>query len=118
MPWQYQQRDGELTLDSQFEGTGYSGTGQGRNNPEMEAVENVGPIPRGKYKMGPSHQHPKLGPMVFDLEPLEGTETFGRDAFRIHGDSKNHDASHGCIVLGPSIRGLIASTLDRSLEVL
>src|SRR5882672_11016886 len=93
----YQQATGEIRLDEHWEGIGYSGRDDGRNNTAMEAHPDVGPIPRGRYKIGPAHDHPKLGPIVFDLTPEPGTNVFTRSAFRIHGDNAAHDASHGCI---------------------
>ena len=119
MTWQYKQSDGTLTCDGEFEGTGYSGTGVGRNNPSMQDVANVGPIPQGAYNIGAAYDDlGKLGPCVMALDPSEDTETFGRSLFRIHGDNANHDASHGCIILGPAIRRKIASSADRKLVVI
>ncbi len=116
--WTYHQKSGDLLHDGVFEGTGYSGTGIGRNNPGAQIVPNTGPIPQGEYTIGPAHDHPVLGPCVMNLDPKEGTETFGRGEFRIHGDNMRHDASHGCIILGPTIRYLIAESGDNNLEVL
>ena len=116
--WSYDQSSGELRHDGAFEGTGYSGTGEGRNNPAMQAVQMVGPVPQGKYKIGDVYDHPHLGPCVMALEPLPETNTFGRSLFRIHGDNNRHDASHGCIILGPAIRRLISRSADHELEVL
>lgn len=118
MTWTYRQSNGELSKDGTFEGNGYSGTAAGRNNPDMQAVQNVGPIPRGSYIIGHWYNDfQKLGPCVMALDALPGTETFGRNLFRIHGDNKNHDASHGCIILGPTLRAMIASSTDRQLDV-
>jgi len=116
--WSYSQTTGELLHDGGFEGTGYSGTGLGRNNPAEQAVQNVGPIPQGQYQIGAAYDDPTLGPCVMHIDPLPDTNTLGRSLFRIHGDNARHDASHGCIILGPSIRHLIAASDDRSLEVL
>ena len=116
--WTYKQSDGTLTQDGVFEGTGYSGTGDGRNNPRMQDVQNVGPIPCGQYIIGPAYDDlGGLGPCVMHLDPYPSTNTFGRSLFRIHGDNVNHDASHGCVILGPSIRHLIAASDDRTLVV-
>ena len=116
--WTYQQSDGELLHDGEFIGTGYSGAGDGRNNPAQEAVQNAGPIPRGLYMIAPARFSERLGPIVMNLDPLPDTDVFGRTVFRIHGDSANHDASHGCVVLGPSIRRLIADSPDKNLTVI
>ena len=115
--WLYSQRDGELTHDGAFVGTGYSGKDTGRNNPALQDVVGVGPIPQGHYDIGPSFAHPVLGPCVMQLTPTHYTDTFGRSGFYIHGDNARHDASHGCIILGPSIRHQIAASDDRELSV-
>lgn len=116
--WTYDQSSGELRHDGEFEGTGYSGTGIGRNRPEAQIIANTGPVPQGRYKIGKPYDHQHLGPCVMNLDAEPGTETFGRDLFRIHGDNQRHDASHGCIILGPAIRRLIARSADDELEVL
>lgn len=118
MTWSYSQKTGELLRDGAFEGTGYSGTRGGRNNPDAQNIPNVGPIPRGMYRIGQAYDHPELGPCVMNLDQQPGTMTFGRDLFRIHGDNARHDASHGCIILGPAIRRLIAASEDRELVVM
>lgn len=117
MAWQYDQTTGDLTHNGTFEGTGYSGTGFGRNNSSLERVEGHGPIPRGEYKIGRAYDDPHLGPCVMHLDPLPGTNTWGRSLFRLHGNNIENDASHGCIILGPSIRRLIASSGDTDLNV-
>ena len=43
--WTYDQLSGALGKDGQRVATGYSGFGQGKNNPDMENVLDVGPIP-------------------------------------------------------------------------
>lgn len=95
----------------------YSGTGKGRNNPDMEYVANVGPIPHGSYNIGPAYDDPHLGPCVMHLDPLPGTNTHGRSAFRIHGNNAQNDASHGCIIAGPALRRHIAASNDRVMIV-
>ena len=114
----YSQSTGELTQDGVFVGTGYSGTGAGRNKPGMEHVPDVGPIPQGRYKIGPARDDDaKLGPCVMNLDAEPGTDTFGRSLFRIHGNNKQNDASHGCIILGPAIRHQIRDGADKELTV-
>ncbi len=118
--WTYKISDGEL-LDpnGHFAGTGYSGkAGDWRNNPNAVAQSGLGPIPPGSYSIGVAHTSPNTGPITMDLDPLAGTNVFGRSLFRIHGDSKNHDASHGCLVIGPSIRQAISHSADKILHVI
>ena len=116
--WKYEQSSGRLFLDDVLQGAGYSGTGAGRNNPAMQNVQNVGPIPVGNYTIGNAYDDiGGLGPCVMHLDPQPGTETFGRSLFRMHGNNKENDASHGCIILGPSTRNLVATSNDRNLMV-
>lgn len=118
MTWTYKQSSGELSQDGIFAGTGYSGAGMGMNNPAAQNLENVGPVPQGKYEIGPPYISPKTGPISMVLTPAPETNVFGRTAFRIHGDNASHTASHGCIILGPAIRKEIAASGDTQLEVL
>jgi len=86
--------------------TGYSGNGAGLNNPEMQQVKDVGPIPQGRYTIEPPHADPVVGPVAMRLQPAEANEMFGRGDFLIHGDNAamNQTASEGCIVLPHSAR--------------
>lgn len=97
----------------------YSGHGTGLNNPDMEHVKGGGPLPRGLYKIGPSYNDPHLGRCVMHLDPMPGTNEFGRSAFRLHGDNAemNHTASDGCIIASYDIRKLIDSSQDRIIKV-
>lgn len=99
--------------------TGYSGLGEGRNNPALQYTHDVGPIPTGQWKIGPAIIHPKLGPIAMSLSPCLGTHVNGRDGFYIHGDSRVHpgQASHGCIILDNSARQLVADSADKLLVV-
>lgn len=117
MTWTYSQSTGDLMLDGDFQTRGYSGTGHGRNNPDMQDVQGVGPIPQGTYQIGQAYDHPHLGLCVMNLEPRSGTNTFGRSLFRIHGNNAENDASHGCIVIEPATRRLIAASADTQLRV-
>lgn len=115
--WTYRQHDGELTHGGEFVGTGYSGKGNCRNSPSSQNIEGYGPIPQGIYRIGQAYDDPHLGPCVMHLDPQPGTNTYGRSLFRVHGDDARHDASHGCIILGPSLRLIIATSADRDLTV-
>ena len=119
MSWVYFQSSGQIFYRGALVGTGYAGFGEGVNNPEDEAIPNVGPIPAGLYTIGPCFTHPKAGPMTMRLTPLEGTNTFGRDGFLIHGDtaSMDHTASHGCIIMPHPVRVTVATSNDRTLTV-
>lgn len=117
MTWFYQQSTGKLSHDNEFIAIGYSGTGEGRNNSDAQEIQGMGPIPCGEYSIGPSYVHPHLGPCVMNLDAKEGTDTFGRSLFRMHGDNAAHDASHGCIIMGPTVRQMVASSDDKNLKV-
>ncbi len=116
--WTYSQSSGTLSRDGVTLGRGYSGAGPGKNNPALEKFHNVGPIPKGAWKIG-SPVDNSLGASVMPLTPAAGTETYGRSGFWIHGDSKSHPglASHGCIVLNFNVREEIAAFGDPDLTV-
>jgi len=118
--WTYSQRTGELQHDGSHVATGYSGSGEGKNNPKLERAPNVGPIPAGDWTIsGPPVNTAEHGPYVLTLNPSEETETFGRDGFLMHGDSKEHPgvASKGCVILPRSAREQVWNSGDRDLEV-
>ena len=117
MTWIYRSSDGELNRDGEFTGTGYSGMGECRNRPDKEHIPMMGPIPKGRYEIGSARFSERLGPIVMNLTPI-GHEACHRSLFRIHGDNKTHDASHGCIILGPALRRMIADSGDHALEVI
>jgi hypothetical protein len=106
----YHQATGKLTLEGKDLGTGYAGRGEGKNNPDKEAVRNVGPIPRGLYTIGKARVFKKMT-SCFDLTPL-GHKALGRSGFLIHGDSRAAPgtASKGCIVLPLEVRKKIAAS--------
>lgn len=116
MTWTYQQGTGSFLRGNSLLGTGYSGFSTGRNNPGMEDIPEVGPIPRGKWKIGPAYDDKHLGPTVMHLDP-DGHDAHFRTAFRIHGNNITNDASHGCIILTHDIRQMISMSDDRELEV-
>ena len=117
--WIYAQSTGNISRNGAVAGQGYSGFGEGKNNPAMQAVVDVGPIPQGVYRIGPPHDTTTHGPHVMDLTPAPGTDTHGRDGFLIHGDSLEHPgaASHGCIILGHDLRVKISGSGDGQLQV-
>ena len=117
--WTYSQTSGDVEHDSVYEGRGYSGHGHGVNQPDLEDVARIGPIPRGVWAIGPAHDEPHLGPCVMALTPALGAYVFGRSGFFIHGDNSlmNDSGSEGCIVLGHSLRQAIAASSDRLLTV-
>lgn len=116
--WTYSQGTGELTdPEGRVVAVGYSGKGHGKNNCDMQHVRNVGPIPRGFWVMRKPYDSKKVGPFAIPLKPSEGTETFGRSAFLIHGDNGTGTASEGCIILARKVRNAIWDSGVRVLQV-
>src|SRR5271154_1996564 len=123
MPFTYQQTTGRFSHNGALVGIGYSGHGDGLNNPAMEAVHGEGPIPAGPWTIGPAHNDGHLGPVVMNLDPNPPFNALGRTLFRIHGDNDlmNHSASDGCVILGPAYRHQIATAVaggDNQLTVI
>jgi hypothetical protein len=90
------------------------------NNPALQARSGVGPLPCGKYTIGPleaSHGH--LGVNVCALIPYPDNEMFGRSEFYLHGRKSldDMDASEGCIVLDHEPRMRVVNSPDKTLLV-
>lgn len=120
MTWKYDQRSGELSLNGEVYAMGYAGAGEGKNNPDMQHVHNVGPLPRGKYTIvGRPYDTKAHGPFVLRLQPDPCNEMCGRAGFLIHGDSiKNPGtASEGCIIVPRPVREKIWASGDKEVEV-
>ena len=117
--WTFEQVTGFLFYDGTKVAAGYSGHGAGVDNPTMENVADVGPLPCGFYTIGPAYTDPEKGPLVMRLAPDAANQMFGRGGFLIHGDSISHPgcASEGCIIMGPAVRQQIAQSPDRRLQV-
>lgn len=117
-PWYYVQATGELIApDGEIFGGGYSGRGVGRNNPAMQHVPNMGPIPCGDYFIAAPVDTPEHGPFVLRLAPASANQMFGRDGFLMHGDNVEHDASEGCIIEPRPVRKLVATLRSAGLRV-
>ena len=100
--WTYSQSTGSM-MDPEgvVIGHGYSGNGEGLNNPAMQSVHDVGPLPQGFYVMSELLEDDSVvGEYAIRLQPDPTTEMFGRSGFFCHGDnpSADHTASDGCIV--------------------
>ena len=120
LAWTYSQKTGELQQDGKPVATGYSGAGDGKNNPALENVHNVGPIPQGHWTIvGPPVNTTEHGPYVLSLKPAPETPTFGRDGFLLHGDSKESPgcASQGCIIMPRAVREQVWKSHDPELKV-
>lgn len=119
MTWRYEQVTGRLLHDGARVAIGYSGAGEGKNNPAMQDVHNVGPIPKGAYTIEAPVDTKTHGPYVLHLVPAPENEMFGRSAFMIHGDSVVHPgtASEGCMIFSRTVREQIWTSGDTALEV-
>lgn len=117
----FSQKDGGVwSAAGVFEGRGYSGHEGGKNNPDAQKFSGIGPIPQGRWFIGPPQDSQTLGPYVMALNPAPSTNTFGRGGFYFHGDSTEHpgEGSHGCIAISPrSIREAIWKSGDHELTV-
>lgn len=121
--WTYEQSTGRLLHDAREVWIGYAGKGEGLNNPAMQDVKNIGPLPQGLYTIGMPYAHEHLGPVCMNLEPDRHNLMFGRGDFRIHGDNWKLDksASEGCIVMPLGVRIKIAEAVvkgDAKLDVI
>jgi hypothetical protein len=100
--YMYEQATGELLDETNnVVAKGYAGREAGKNNPDMQNVKGIGPLPRGWYTVEAPQDHPTVGKYAMRLIPDAGNEMYGRNSFFMHGDSSEHPglASHGCIVL-------------------
>ena len=124
--WTYIQKTGELLHDGLHIAFGYSGYDDpetelhGKNSPELQNVEEVGPVPVGKFTIGPPHDTLTHGPFVLPLTPDPANEMFGRSGFLMHGDSviDPGSASRGCIVMSRQVRKRVAESGDKLLQVI
>lgn len=122
MTMRYQQNPPQMSRDGVvFPAlTLYSGHGVGLNAPDCEALHDVGPIPRGQYRIVAWHDsYEDKGPCVAQLEPVAPFDALGRSGFLIHGPRAGDqmDSSHGCIVADHTLRGDLRDTGDMDLLV-
>ena len=104
-------------------GTGYSGNGEGLNNPAACDQHNVGPIPPGTYSVGKPITSPHMGPCAIPLAANPCNTMHGRSGFYCHGGlvsdtfndgaeapaSPQQSASDGCIIMPHSVRTIVAT---------
>jgi len=97
--WSYTQKTGELLPDGQLVADGDSGGGDGKNNPDMQAVHN-------------------MGPTYCSWSPVLGTDTFGGSGFLMHGDAKESPggASEACVVMPRPVPEQLWNSGDTELE--
>jgi hypothetical protein len=134
--WVYEIVSGYLYSPTgrKMEPAGYSGNREGLNNPAMESVRDVGPLPEGVYDMDAPIDHPRLGPFAIPLIPRPENVMHGRNGFYIHAKRKTEPqsepvgtpmaelrevelSSDGCIAQVRAIRQAAWLSLDHVLAV-
>jgi len=118
----YSQSSGIMTRDGLQIAHGWAGQHDGKNNPDMQMVHGVGPLPQGLYTLDPwEEEHGHLGPIVSHLTPDPENVMFGRDDFYIHGPSTGANygqESMGCIVLLRTDRVGVRNSGETRLQVI
>lgn len=118
--WLYLSRSGVL-LNARRDKveTCWAGRGEGLNNPDLQHVKGVGPIPEGLYTIEAPHDSATTGPYTLRLVPDPRNDMRGRSSFAMHGASKSDPAhsSHGCIIAPRARRELVWESGDRTLKV-
>jgi hypothetical protein len=120
-PLVYSQSRGTLTQNGKVLARGYAGHGAGLNNPGLQGLRNVGPIPTGRYTIGKFTTFRNM-PYSMPLTRV-GPQPAGpsRGGFWIHAGRKDGapTASRGCIVVPPAeVRAGIAFSGARTLIVI
>jgi hypothetical protein len=102
--WVYRQRTGQLYGNGELAEVGYSGRDEGLNNGARQFEPNVGPIPRGVWKI--VGRATNVTPLGWRLAYVNGMGTRGRSGFQVHGGKLDgtRTASHGCVVLSRHTR--------------
>ena len=131
--WTWSQSQGELRNPAgEPVCKGYAGAGIGLNNPDMQHVKSIGPVVRGRYRIGPPED--VKGGFTLRLNPYAENDMLGRGHFLIHGmmrsessvpihELTDHDghrdgeASQGCICIARRFRELIWQSQCHVLEV-
>lgn len=122
--WTYSQSTGEMIRpDGALAAVGYAGGNEGKNplgknNPDMQCVPDIGPLPRGFYTMQEPVEH-RLGKFAIPLLPDKSNDMCSRGGFYIHGDkiSDPGNGSEGCIVMPNMARHEMWDSDDHTLEV-
>ncbi len=124
--WTWFLREGELWRGGALVAHGYAGNGEGLNDPAWTDVKSTGPLPVGRYTIGPPE--PGHGGYTLRLHPDAETRArivaLGRnpDSFLIHADMADPKlagtASKGCLILARIYRVMVWESGDHELEVL
>jgi len=101
----------------EYVGEGYAGNEEGYNNPDYQCEKNTGPLPRGKYAIGPLETHYTYSGIPLknsmSLTPGNSNKMCNRNSFLIHSDV----GSNGCIVMPDEVRLMIGHSNDKALMV-
>lgn len=124
MIWRYEQSTGKLFDPSGIHiYTGYAGGNcgqnpEGKNNPLLQQMKSVGPLPVGLYTLGNVVLQSHLGPFAIPLIPDPANQMYGRGGFYMHGDTTpSGNASEGCIIMPRIVRVRVYGSDDRTVEV-
>lgn len=126
MSWVYEQATGKLyNPDGNFVAKGYAGGNcgknpEGKNNPALQGVKSVGPLPVGIYTLGDPVLQSHLGPFAIPLVPDSSNIMYNRGDFFIHGDAIDApgSASEGCVIMPRNIRNNLWCSLDHQIQVI
>lgn len=124
MTWTFQQSSGALLDPSgNVVATGYAGGNcganpEGVNNPAMQGVKSIGPLPQGVYTLGTPEEGTHLGAFAVPLIPDPANDMLGRGSFFMHGDTTpSGSASEGCIIMPHQTRLNVWASDDHTVTV-
>jgi hypothetical protein len=122
--WIFEQSTGKLYRpDGSLAATGYAGGNCGKNpegvnNPSLQSVPTIGPLPVNDYTPGTPVPQSHLGPFAIPLIPTGTGDMFGRGHFYMHGDTTpSGNASEGCIIMPRAVRNEFYNSVDNKLSV-
>jgi hypothetical protein len=122
--WLYLSRSGALlrslpTGHREIVAYGFAGRREGLNDPDLQHVKGIGPLPEGLYTIEAPHDSATTGPYTLRLVPHPNNRMFGRSSFAMHGPNKAAPAesSHGCMVFEITRRRLTWESGDHTLKV-
>jgi hypothetical protein len=91
---------------------------EGVNNPAMQCVKLVGPLPRGFYTFAVPIIQSHLGPFAIPLIPDASNAMCNRGDFFCHGDTTpSGNASQGCVIMSRATRNAMWVHQDHRIQV-
>ena len=113
----YEQISGKLFDEDTLIGIGWAGHLEGKNNPAMQSVKGIGPLPVGNYTIGDPVDGTHLGPTAFPLVPDPTNNMYGRSGFYLHAIAIEHPelSSDGCIVMSRNVRAYVKKKIGATL---